>query len=295
MSATDSPLLLPPGLGLGWNANAEAKLAGELASIAKPLCSVGNEIRIPSSLSAQWWMELEFQGEVPQCAGAAVTHAAQAHAFLIEGVDTAASAVDLSMTFSWLAGRAKDGTPISTYDSGATITGVCLAAYETGMILERDFPSIKDERQWNQRRFGSFDPGTLQTASALRIRGQAPVQSPDHAEMVMGTGQGFIVFGVWWNEGWASVGQKPIESIPGGRVYGGHALALLGYARTQSGVLYLVIANSHGRRWGVNGYAMIRADIWWQLMLQSPFGAIVLTTSEQFTARPFSGWKGVQG
>jgi len=295
VSIENQTLALPPGLGLGWNAAAEQRLAGELARLSLPLCSVGNEVPIPRSLSARWWMELEFQGEVPQCAGAAVTHAAQAHAFHTEGSDTAANAVDLSMTFSWLAGRAKDGTPVSEYNAGATITGVCLAAFETGMILERDFLSIKDQRQWNQRHFGSFAPNMLLAASALRVRGQAPVLSPDHAEMVMGTGQGFIVFGVWWNEGWASIGEQSVEAIPTGRIYGGHAVAVLGYHRTQSGVLYVEIGNSHGRRWGVNGYAMMRADVWWQIVSQSPFGAIVLTTSEQFTVRPFSGWKGVQG
>lgn len=291
----DAVAPLPPGLGLGWNAEAEQRHAQALARLERRLVSVSDTVRLPRELCLRHWMELEFQGEVPQCAGAAVTHAAQAHSWVVEGLDTTRQSIDLSMSFSWLAGRALDGTSPAEYDAGATISGVCLAAHTTGMVTEQQFPSIKDRRQWNARQLALINPAQLGQYSAMRIRGQAPVQSADHAEVVMGTGQGFIVFGVMWNEGWASVGNKPIESIPGGRSYGGHALALLGYTRTHNGTLYLTIANSHGPRWGEGGYQRIRADLWWQIMQTSPFGARVLSVTDEFYIRPFRGWKGVQG
>lgn len=291
----DAVAPLPPGLGLGWNAAAEQRHAQALARLERRPVSVSDTVRVPRELDLRHWMELEFQGEVPQCAGAAVTHAAQAHAWVVEGLDTAKQSIDLSMTFSWLAGRAIDGTSPAEYDAGATISGVCLAANQTGMVREDAFPSIKDRRQWNARQLSTMRPGQIGQYAAMRIRGQTPVQSAEHAEVMMGSGQGFIVFGVMWNEGWASVGDKPIEAIPGGRSYGGHALALLGYSRTLSGILYLTIANSHGPRWGSGGYQQIRADLWWQIMQTSPFGARVLSVTDEFFIRPFRGWKGVQG
>lgn len=286
---------LPPGIGLGWKAEAEQQHAQALAKLERKLVSVSDTVRIPRELNIRHWMELEYQGEVPQCAGAAVTHAAQAHSWVVEGLDTARQSIDLSMTFSWLAGRAQDGTSPAEYDSGATISGVCLAAHTTGMVLERDFGSIKDRRQWNARQLATLKPEQLGQYSAMRIRAQAPVESAEHAQTMMGSGQGFIVFGVNWTEGWASVGEKPIEAIPGGRNYGGHAISLLGYERLRNGTLYLTVANSHGPRWGQGGYAMIRADLWWQIVQSSPFGARVLSVTDEFYIRPFAGWKGVQG
>lgn len=291
----DGVVPLPPGIGLGWRPDAEQKHAAALAQLERKLVSVSDTVRIPRQLCLRNWMELEYQGEVPQCAGAAVTHAAQAHSWVVEGLDTTQQSIDLSMTFSWLAGRAQDGTPVSEYDSGATISGVCLAAHTTGMVLERDFASIKDRRQWNARQLATLRPEHLGQYSAMRIRGQAPVQSAEHAETVMGSGQGFIVFGTDWTEEWASVGESPIESIPRGRNFGGHALALLGYERLRSGSLYLTVANSHGPRWGRGGYAPMRADLWWKLMATSPFGARVLSVTDEFNIRPFRGWKGVHG
>ena len=69
----DAVAPLPPGLGLGWNAEAEQRHTQALSRLERPLVSVSDTVRLPRELCLRHWMELEFQGEVPQCAGAAVT------------------------------------------------------------------------------------------------------------------------------------------------------------------------------------------------------------------------------
>ena len=54
---------------------------------------------------------------------------------------------------------------------------------------------------------------------------------------------------------------RPNYSIPGaGDGYGGHAVLVVGLGHGASGVLYFLIRNSWGERWGDGGYAWLAAD-----------------------------------
>lgn len=279
---------------LGWSRHLERQHDFALREMVRPLCAVAAG-DIPKRVSLRHLMRPEPQGQIGQCAGAAVSLAAQGDLLLREGGGDSPGMVNLSMTASWLFGRRKDGTSEREgIDMGTSISGVCLAAKEFGMVLESDCPTCHDEREFRARGGGKIGPELLAKAGYRRLKAVAPITTCEQGIQAMGSGQGFIVFGVEWNADWSKPGRKVIETKPRGEAYGGHAIAAMGYDTTHSGKRYWDIWNHHGEQWGDRGCCLVMEPVIDQLLRGNMFGeAMVVTTSENFEVRPNSEWRGV--
>jgi hypothetical protein len=279
---------------LGWSRHLERQHDFAIREMVRPLCAVAAG-DLPKRVSLRHLMRPEPQGEVGQCAGAAVSLAAQGDIMLREGGGDSPGLVDLSMTFSWLAGRKKDGTSEREgIDTGTSISGVCLAARDIGMVLESDCPTCRNDQEFRARGGGKISGDLLERAKYRRLRAVAPIKTCEEGVHAMGSGQGFIVFGVEWNQDWARDRQHTIERLPRGQVYGGHAIAAMGYDTTHSGKRYWDIWNHHGEQWGDRGCCMVMEPVIDQLLRGNVFGeAMVVSISENFEVRPRSTWRGV--
>ena len=281
--------------GLGWIPEKEHQHTTAIAPLMRPLCMAAGEI--PKQVCLRRYLKPEFQGEIGQCAGAAVSLAMQGDTMIQEGLPNAPRLNDLSMTFAWLAGRRKDGTSEAAgIDTGTTIQGVCVAAAEYGMATEAEFPTVTTGQAFRARGGASVPPGIWKTVQRRRVRAVAFCGDAVTGAQAMGTGQGFVVFGVDWNSDWANhSGSGPITKIPGGRVLGGHAIAAMGYEITAAGELYWDVWNHHGPQWGDGGQAFVHSRVIDYLLRSSNFGARIVTGSAAFQVRPFQNWKGVIG
>lgn len=233
---------------------------------------------IPPTLNARDWLTIENQGGFSSCCGFAFDQARQFDAWAQSGFKT--KPPNFSARASYLFGREWAGQNADG-DNGLSIQAGAMGAKEFGTVLETEFP------YWNG---GRFDPRIPQEiidkAKSHKIGAVAPANSAREIVNRLGTGQGATGWGITWTTGWRDYSGGPINRLPGGRVLGGHATALVDYV-TIDGELYLIGANSHGTEFGDRGYYTIHVDLVDQILDREPFGAYTVTALDGFEKRPF--------
>lgn len=138
------------------------------------------------------------------------------------------------------------GTP---YEDSGAILADGVEVLRLGWELEPIEPSPFFDRSWREQ--ASALPATaprLVSAEALDFDALTIATELDAGHVV--------VVGLSVTEQWTSAFGADALPDPGGRVIGGHAVALVGY-RVDAGRVTFRVRNSWGESWGRNGYAWL--------------------------------------
>jgi len=267
--------------GLGWNPDAEDKHADAIASLVRPVCTAVDS-ELPKTVDPRGILSINNQLQFNSCDGNSIDKCLE----FDHWIETR-NVIDLSARFSYLAARMMDGTNDGP-DAGASIRGGALGAKEIGCVLEQKFPYWKRGEQ-----FSSHVPEELLTAAkSHRVQSVAELGTDiDAIHRFIGTAQGGVSIGIWWTTGFRDYRGGPMTRRPGGSTLGGHALAVLGYL-VSGGHLFFIVFNSHDESYGDKGCIIIAADVLYQELHASPFGAMGVSGLPTFTKRKFS-WQGV--
>lgn len=252
-----------------------------MTALSKPTCTVSDS-EIPAEVDPV--LSVNDQGPFGSCCGMAVDKALERDHFIEAG-----EVINLSARFSYLAARTMDGNNRGP-DRGAQIEGGARGAAELGCVEEKDFPYWPFDEQ-------AFDPelpeSILELAAKHKVRSVAPMGSMDEIIRFIGSGQGAVIYGIFWTEGMqAYAGRAPITRDPGGYERGGHALCIPGYMNV-NGERWPKTWNSHGIAYG-NGGTFVAEPGWlWRKIRQAPWGAWGISGLASFKVRPFRGMEGV--
>lgn len=256
-----------------------------VAAMSRPMCAA-TDAEIPDDVDASDSLTVNDQGPFNSCDGNATDKALERDVFLATGEKK-----NFSARFSYLAARVIDGTNDQP-DGGATIEGGAVAAHKMGRVLESEFP------YWDYQNGEGFDPTLPPHILQLGLQNcaQSIVRMPSMEACLrfLGTGQGAIVYGMWWTEELMNYGggSAPISHSFGTSTVGGHALCMAGY-HTVDGEKCPETWNSHGVRWGNQGRMIVRPNLMWQAIQAAPWGAWGISCGSSFTKKPFPGFLGV--
>ena len=84
------------------------------------------------------------------------------------------------------------------------------------------------------------------------------LRSYDDVFQFLASGTGAVEIGIPWRGSFAN--NDGVVDVAAGGTYGGHDVAIVGYVadkKDDRGRKFLILANSHGRQWGNNGFALI--------------------------------------
>ncbi len=201
----------------------------------------------PKAFDPRDWLQTEQQGQLGSCAGHAATTAAE----VCEFIETQGDHIQLARGFAYLMGQRQAGI---TGDRGCTITGVVKSLKKDGICQEETFPY---EPHYENMQSRDFDEA-LAEASSHKIVNHTELKSYQDCLNFLQAGQGAIIIGIPWTQGLASNKTGVIkDSNSGGKNLGGHAICLCGWVTPDnSDTPWLILANSHGKRWGDNGFAI---------------------------------------
>lgn len=273
-----------PGLGL---LPPDGRHDAEFAKMMRPMCAA-SDAEIPDDVDASDSLTVNDQGPFNSCCGNAVDKALERDLYLTTG-----EKVNFSARFSYLAARTIDGTNDGP-DAGAMIDSGAIAAEKMGRVLETEFP------YWDYENGEGFDPTipdhVLQLALKNRAQSIAKMNSMEDCLRFLGTGQGAIIYGIWWtNELMNYTGSpEPLSRNLGSSTVGGHALCMAGY-RTFDGEKCPETWNSHSLRWGHQGRMICRPNLLWNAIRNGPWGAYGISLGSTFTKKPFKGFSGING
>jgi hypothetical protein len=227
--------------GLGWRQDLERR--EELHGTATPfVCprtySAPDEILHP-------WLTIHNQGNMGSCSGHAISTCCEVLAYIQSG----GTVIQYSRMFGYLAGQTFDNLLGS--DNGATITGSVRGAVEMGSCLEDLFP-------YPQSYTRNIPSAAKEAAKSRLVKSHSVLKSYDDCYKWLATGTGDIEIGISWTASFADNKDGVIEQ-QSGQVYGGHALAVVGYTKRvdNQGRKYLLMINSHGEGWGKMGRAEV--------------------------------------
>ena len=248
-----------PGLGL---LPPDGRHDTAMAVLERPMCAA-TDAEIPDEVDPVDTLCVNDQGPFNSCCGNAVDKALERDHHISTG-----EIINLSARFSYCAARMIDGTNDGP-DQGAQIEGGARGASEIGCVTEETLPYWPFDQN-------AFDPEipqpVLNQAGQHKARAIARMRSIEEAIRFLGSGQGALIFGIWWTTGLQNFsGGGPITRDPGGRVVGGHALCLPAY-KTISGYRWPKPWNSHSRRWGDNGTMTVEPDLLWRWVQAAPWG-----------------------
>ena len=241
-----------------------------------------SDAEIPPTLGAMKWLAVNDQRQFNSCCGNATDKVLEWDAWAQMGY--ASKPPDLSARASYLFGREWAGVNDGP-DNGLSIEAGAMGSKVYGTVEESQFP------YWQ----GRFDPTIPESvklaANRYRVNAVTPASTSREIVQRLGTGQAATLFGIAWTTSLAAYdGREPIRRDIGGRVVGGHALAVCDY-ETIDGGLFLRVWNSHGQHWGDRGTMLVSAELFDRWLLQSPYGAFSATGLTGFVKRPFQ-WSG---
>lgn len=199
---------------------------------------------VPATRGIKDVMKRSDQGPVNSCTGFGMTHAAEVCMFNQTQVWR-----QFHPMWIYKQGQKLDGI---RGDRGATISGVVKAA-KRGLLPE-DFdgdgqPETVYSTNYNMR----YPEGSDAVAAQWKIGYSKIVRTFDDCLRFLQTGQGAIFTGESWG-GWRPSSTGIVTKWKSGG--GGHACAIIDWI-TIKGKVYLVHVNSHGSRWGSNGFAYL--------------------------------------
>jgi hypothetical protein len=262
---------------LGWTPELEEQHDSAIVEMSAPapICAAGD---IPKELDVSWFTQQD-QGHWPFC------HAHMRTACLeyLYWVATRGQVVQYSRRFATITNLRMDGD--DSRPNGASIGGSMRASQKWGEALEESFPYFGDTGYSNH-----IPAKVMLEADAHRIRSLAPAcRSYDAMDAALTSGLVALALGFEWSTGWDDQrGGKFLDAIPRGRVRGGHALAAFGWV-TRAGERWYAMHNSHPN-WGQNRKMYLAPDVWDRLLIESRFGACLVSDLELKDAPPARPW-----
>lgn len=255
--------------GLGWRADLEDP--EELVYYASDF-EILAPFHAPDSIDPRSWLSIENQGRMGSCSG----HAMSTCCEVLNWIDTQGQVVQLSRMFAYLAGQKHCG--LLGRDAGATISGSVKGAKENGICKEETFPYT-----------GNYSTDIPQRAhdEAADHKIKKHVVLRDYSQVYnwLASGVGVVHIGIPWKSSLADAGG--IIERSSGQTYGGHALAIVGYATKadSQGRKYPIMINSHSERWGENGTALVAPSLFDQWGRDNGSELIGVSDLEEFAPR----------
>lgn len=253
-----------------------------MAALCKPMCAA-SDAEIPDNVEPGDTLTVNNQFNFNSCCGNAVDKALERDLFLTTG-----KIVNLSARFSYLAARTMDGSNDGP-DAGAMIESGALGSHRMGYTTEEAFPYWQNGEEFDPE----LPPSIVELASHTKAFSIAKMNSMEDCLRFLGTGQGAIIYGIWWTQELANfTGSNVLGQSFGNTVVGGHALCMAGY-KTIDGEKCPETWNSHSIRWGNRGRMITRPNLIWNAIRSAPWGAYGISCGSSFTKKPFQGFGGV--
>ena len=231
-------------MNYGWRLDLEEH---EILNMQAKPCML-DTFTAPDSVDHRDWLKVENQGQMGSCTGHAMTTCLE----ICEYIDTEGNNIQLNRMFSYITGQTVSG--LVGRDQGATIYGVVQAAKSYGICPEELWP-------YNSNKYTTKIPNQATSiAKEHRLQNHTRLNSYDEIFQFLAAGQGAIIIGIRWMSDHANAGAVLTKN--GGRRLGGHALALTGYtSRERRKRSNIIMTNSHGTGWGLNGHTEVEADL----------------------------------
>lgn len=227
------------------------------------------------------WLPIQDQGWQQSCTG----HALATCMEVLYWLQTNGRKRRLSRRFAYLTSQKMEG--FLGKDIGSTLSATTKGAKVFGVCRERRLPmqDLYDD---------SLPLRAIEESAKYRIVSHSILENYDDVLLFLSAGWGPALLGLTWQESLITAGEV-IDQVEGSSC-GHHVLAIVGYTHEVTDDLgrpFLIVANSHGRRWGKKGFALVAPELFddWG---QHP-EAIMLGVSDMFTYQrrvlPASGGK----
>lgn len=248
MAEIDYQLLLG-----GYRFDLENKAALNAMCVEAPVLMMGDlPSRVDprqSPLAQAGWLQVENQGSIGSCQGQSLTECLEyCYAIVNPG-----RVIQYSRMYAYLVSQMESN--IRT-DSGSTLEGGTRAALK-GICTEDIAPYTGSYPGWSW-----VTPAMRAMAEKHKLRAVIEMKSAEHVKQFIGSGIGIVQLGISWGNEMTPDGKGCIRSFSG-RGGGGHAIVFCGYVPDEvvgvksSAGYWILLKNSWGTRWGVNGYAYV--------------------------------------
>ncbi len=201
----------------------------------------------PKEINFRKILKVENQGNMGSCVGHGTTSAMEAVGWLQNQ-----QLRRLSRMHGYLGAQKYSGdNGLLGRDEGATISGSLKNILRNGVADEKYFEYP------NPVKYSTDIPEEArQHAIENVIRNHVPIRSYDDVMDFLGAGQGSIFLGMSWPKHMGSTGEYLRDFNPT-RNDGGHCVCWPGYSKEtdSNGNNLIEKFNSHGKRWGDNGWA----------------------------------------
>jgi len=235
---------------LGWLHDREDRR--HLEHTQSPLRITGR-VRAPESVDPRKWMRVESADTLSTGCGDALARCLE----FLQCLKSGGHPVRLSSRFAYLAAQKMDG--LLGRDCGATICGAVKASKVFGICRRSKFrPTVGYS--------DAMPISAFRRAAAHRVVSHSLLYNYAEVVRILASGVGAALVGIPWAESFDEH-DGTIDSISGPQ-RGYHSLAVVGFVadrRDEQGRKYLIVANSHGRSWGEDGFATVAPrlfDIW---------------------------------
>lgn len=210
--------------------------------------------KIPHSMGVMKWMQVENQASLGSCQGHALTTSCELAIYR----ETRGTILQLNRMFAYRVSQKVDGI---NGDRGSTLEGGAKAAETYGLPLESLWPYSGEYPS-----LSSIPESCWTDAKNRKLRTHKTLENYDQVLQWLVHGIGGVEIGIGWNGSCTPDSQGRITRYRGGG--GGHALALVDWTKDfvdSSGRPDIVMPNSWGKKWGLNGYAYISPSVidWW--------------------------------
>jgi hypothetical protein len=198
---------------------------------------------LPDTRGIKDLMRRDDQGRMNSCAGFGMTHAQEVCYFNQTGKWR-----QFSPNFAYTEGQKNSNI---RGDNGATIHGVVKAAKEKGALPEDLDNDGQPEWPYTTRYFTQYPQEAYDAAALWKIGYSVELHGYDEILRFLQAGQGAVIVGGAWGN-WRPTSSGIADSFRGGG--GGHARCYFDWI-TRGNRVCVVEANSHGTRYGDNGFA----------------------------------------
>ncbi len=211
---------------------------------------------VPAEIDHRAWLNVEDQGPMGSCVGNSRSSCEE----ICNYIGTGGAVIQLSRMFAYLTSQKECG--LIGQDQGATIDGAAKASAEFGACLEATFPYP------NPVRYSTGIPDAALTEGRLHVaKSHSVFTAYQQIFDFLASGVGAVQIGIDWVQ--SLIQSTGVVDSLSGQSAGGHALCLAGYSqrRDARGRQYIWLVNSHGKRWGNQGWAEISpavVDHWGQ-------------------------------
>lgn len=202
-----------------------------------------------SPLAQQGWLKVENQGQIGSCQGQSLTECME----YCYAIVNPANVMQYSRMYAYIASQMENNI---RSDSGSTLEGGTRAA-KKGICQESIAPYPPSYPGWSW-----ITQVMRDDAKNHRLESVTQMRSAEQIKQYIGSGVGIVQIGISWGSEMAPDSQGCIRSFSG-RGGGGHAVVFAGYVPDadvgvqSSAGWWLLLKNSWGTRWGVNGYAYV--------------------------------------